>query len=190
MATDDKTQQQDPATEEPLTPSTEEPLDPSTEEPGTGEPAKPAEPSEPEKDYKKLYEDTLKHSREWEKRAKANKKALDAALADDTTANDLTEQVDALKAELAQKDIELLRASVASETGVPVSLLVGTTADELKASADAVLEFAKVNRSTYPVDKGGAAGSTPVSRESIESIKDPLARIRARAEHADLYRND
>nr|DAZ19104.1 MAG TPA: Major head protein [Caudoviricetes sp.] len=80
-------------------------------------------------------------------------------------------------------------AEVSAETGVPAALLHGGTAEELKASAEAVRAYADSVRPAYPLDKGGApAGGAAVTAESINAIKDPVARVRARAKHADIYR--
>ena len=66
--------------------------------------------------------------------------------------------------------------------------LKGETEEELTQSANAVKAFVNSNAGGFPEDKGGGASSAPMTREDIDKIKDPLARIRARAEHIELYK--
>ncbi len=84
---------------------------------------------EPPVDYKALYEAEKKHSREWEKKAKANRTAA-AALEEANNANKTAEdQIADLKKRLDDKEKEEKRskiaAKVAQEKGVPASLIVG-----------------------------------------------------------------
>ena len=72
-------------------------------------------------------------------------------------------------------------------TGVPSALLKGDTEDELTASAEAVKAYAGAQAPAYPEDKGGGANPSPITRDQIESIKDPVERVRTRAQHIDLY---
>lgn len=82
-----------------------------------------------------------------------------------------------------------LREKVAGETGVPSALLKGSTEEELTASASAISAFVEQQAPGYPKDKGGSRpGAGAVTREAIEAIRDPVARVRARAEHQELYR--
>ena len=108
-------------------------------------------------------------ARKWEARAKDNKAKADEA------------EERAIKTE-AELEKARLVTRIAQETGVPES------AEELEASAKAAAEWAASLAPAYPSDKGGSATAPTVTRESIEGIKDPIARIRARAENADLYR--
>ena len=93
----------------------------------------------------------------------------------------------AIKTE-AELEKARLVTRIAQETGVPAGLIHGESAEELEASAKAAAEWAASLAPAYPSDKGGSATAPTVTRESIEGIKDPIARIRARAENADLYR--
>lgn len=75
-------------------------------------------------------------------------------------------------------------------TGVPSALLKGETEEELTASAEAVKAYAGAQAPkppAYPEDKGGGANPSPITRDQIESIKDPVERVRTRAQHIDLY---
>ena len=72
-------------------------------------------------------------------------------------------------------------------TGVPSALLKGETEEELTASAEAVKAYAGAQVPAYPEDKGGGPNPSPITRDQIESIKDPVERVRVRAQHMDLY---
>lgn len=127
-----------------------------------------------------------------ELRAKAAKydEAQEAAKSELERANERAARAEAAleEANARMAHAELV-ARVSRETGVPASLLHGTTEEELSASAAAVSEYVEAQRPAYPRDKGGAAaGGAPVSVDSIEAIRNPVERVRARAAHADLYR--
>ena len=134
------------------------------------------------------------YAKTWEKRAKERdreiKKLKDVqggAEPDGT----LKDELDALKAKLESMEAEKARAEliakVAEEKGVPASLLHGEDEDALKASADAIAAYVSQQAPGYPSDKGGAGKPKPMTREAIEGIKDPVARVRARAENINLY---
>lgn len=124
-----------------------------------------------------------KQSREWERKAKASRKdaekAADLEAAKSEMESKLEQQTQAL--EQANKELETLKAAnaVSEEKGVPVSLLKGETREEMEASADDILKFVAAQKPKFPEDKGGSAGS---SKSNVSSIKDPVARIKARAE--------
>ena len=132
-------------------------------------------------------------ARKWEDRAKENlkkAKAYDEALKErqkqEPTLQALQNEVETLKAanEAAKAEAERLAMLnvVSSATGVPVNLIHGKTEEEMTTSANSVLEFAKTNAPKMPEDKGGGASSKALSAEDINKIKDPVARVRARAE--------
>ena len=134
-------------------------------------------------------------ARKWEERAKANKDMADLWDAQQQaapTVEALQAQIDEMRQAQAQaeKAAERTRAlmEVSQATGVPADLLKGETAEELAPSAQLVNDFVARKQPGYPSDKGGGSNGAAVTRESIESIKDPAARIKARAEHIDLYR--
>lgn len=98
-----------------------------------------------------------------------------------------TAEVESLRAQIAHRD---LVDKVAEATGVPRSLLKGDTEDELAASAEAIKAYADARapkQPTYPEDKGGGANPSPITREQIESIKDPVERVKVRAQNIGLY---
>lgn len=76
------------------------------------------------------------------------------------------------------REVDEWRAEVAKETGVPASVLRGDTLDELKAHADAV----KAAMTFYPSVDPGTPAKSKLTPEQIGEIKDPVARIRARAQ--------
>ncbi len=134
-------------------------------------------------------------ARKWEERAKANKDKADLWDAQQQaapTVEALQAQIDEMKQAQAQAEKAAERArtlmEVSQATGVPADLLKGETAEELEASAKLVNDFVARKQPGYPSDKGGGSNGAAVTRESIEAIKDPAARIKARAEHIDLYR--
>lgn len=87
----------------------------------------------------------------------------------------------------AQIEHMRLVEKVHAATGVPSALLKGETEEELTASAEAVKAYAGAQAPAYPEDKGGGANPSPITRDQIESIKDPVERVRVRAQHMDLY---
>ena len=135
------------------------------------QPVAQADPAEPHgTDWKAL-------ARKWERQAKANKEKAgkwDAQAQAAPTVESLQQQMDELRAEADRQ----------RESAAPIQ---GDDEEAMAASAAAVAEFAKSQAPSYPADKGAGAQHTPVSRESIEQIKDPVARINARAQHIDLY---
>ena len=96
-------------------------------------------------------------------------------------------ELEALRSQMAHRD---LVDKVHAATGVPSALLKGETEEELMASAEAVKAYAGAQAPkppAYPEDKGGGANPSPITRDQIESIKDPVERVRVRAQHMDLY---
>lgn len=122
------------------------------------------------------------HSRTWEDRAKENKaakEALDALEAEKLTeAQRLQKRIDDLVAENATTAAAALKSSVSAETGVPASLLYGTTKEELDASAAAALAFRgpiapPANDAAASGNLGaqvGIAGAAITSRAQLEGM--------------------
>ena len=109
-----------------------------------GEPNGAQEPT----DWEAKYNELKKHSREWERKAKANKDAADelAALKESQMSEAATARADALQAE---KDRRQWISEVSAETGVPEDLLEMVSAgdrDELASKADVLKEKYAANK--------------------------------------------
>lgn len=117
-------------------------------------------------DWEAKYNELKKHSREWERKAKANKEAADelATLKESQMTEqeklqqqlaDATARADALQAE---KDRRQWISEVSAETGVPEDLLEMVSAsdrDELASKADVLKEkYAAKEQPTVPVVLG------------------------------------
>ena len=133
-------------------------------------------------------------ARKWEKRSKENEakaKKWDEAQAQAPTLEALQEQVAKLQSEAqaARESVlyQTLLANVSEATGIPATLLKGQTEEELTQSANALKAFVNKNTNGFPEDKGGGAKAAPMTREDINKIEDPIARIRARAKNIELY---
>lgn len=154
-----------------------------------------------ERDYDALqakYDALLETSRKWEGRAKSNadkakqydalaKQQADAqAAADEAKANAAK-----LQGELDAANRSLAVSRIAAEKGVDVEILAAMSAEDedgIAANADK-LAASYAARNLYPsVTDSGANAAPAITAESIESIKDPLARVMARAEHINLYK--
>jgi len=92
---------------------------------------------------------------------------------------------DALKATAERAE---LVGRVAAACGVPValvSMLSGTTEEELTSQA---AELAKATKSrAYPNVDDHGSGKPAITADDIRKIKDPRERIRARAAHPELF---
>lgn len=113
--------------------------------------------------------------------------------ADLDAANAKAEEAEASAAALREEaEREKTARAVAAEQGVDAELLLMMRADtkeELEEAATAIRERG-ARRPAYPnVYDGGASSTSPTSREAIESIKDPVQRVQARAQNAGLYRH-
>lgn len=155
--------------------------------------------AESDADWKAKYEALLENSRKWEARSKANAEkakeydAMAQSSADAKAAADeaisRAEDAEAKLAELAAKhERSEIIAKVSAETGVPASLLHGGSEDEIEKNAREIAEYAHSVKPSYPLDKGGAAKQKAVSKESVDSIKDPVERVMARAKNIELYK--
>lgn len=150
-----------------------EPKTPETEPETDAKPEKEPE-TEPEADDGKADKGSEQTSA-WKNRARTWEKR----------AHERDHEIESLKRQIAIRD-------VADETGVPFDILKNATdADAAKALAKQITDFAGTKTQTkpaYPKDRGGApAGANPVTKDSIEKIKDPIKRVRARAENIGLY---
>ena len=117
----------------------------------------------------------------------------DRLKADLDAANARAEEAEASAAALrAEAERSAMVREVAEAEGVDAGLLSmmrGDTREEVERAAAALRERGG-RRPAYPtVRDGGAGGAAPVSREDIDSIKDPVRRVRERAANAGQYRN-
>lgn len=158
-----------------------------------------ADPAKQETDWKAKYDALLETSRKWESRSKANAakaKEYDAmaqssadAKAEADEARSRADEAEAKLAEVSAKyERSEIIAKVSAETGVPASLLHGGSEDEIEKNAREIAEYARSVKPSYPLDKGGAAKQKAASKESVDSIKDPVERVMARAKNIELYK--
>lgn len=176
--------------------------DPATTEPTQTEPHG-TEASEPSKDWKAEYDKLLAQSRKWEERAKSNSAAAkrlaeleDASKTDAERLADATKRAEEAEAKVAEFERAAERASivreVAAERGVDaewLSRMAGDTREEIEANAG-FLASRLSGAPIYPsVPDGGSVRAAPITKEQIESIRDPRERVRTRAQHLDLYRD-
>lgn len=109
-------------------------------------------------DYEAKYNEALKHSREWEKRAKANKAAADeleklkeASMSEQEKnakhVKDLEDKVARYEAAAQQSQ---WKAQVSAETGVPADVLEGDSLEAIQAHAK------KINALLHPKPKAPA----------------------------------
>lgn len=144
--------------------------------------------SAPETDWKA-------EARKWEQRAKANSAASEELEALRTSsAADIAEAVkraEEAEAKAAQLEAAAARErainAIAAETGVSAAVLgrmTGETEDEIRANAQVVRSTMPV----YPTTRETGSGNAPtVTKESILQIKNERERLKAIAEHADLF---
>lgn len=143
------------------------------------------------------YDALLETSRKWEGRSKANAekaKQYDALAQQTADAQAAADEAKAdaakLKDELAAANRSLAVSRIAAEKGVDAEILAAMSAEDedgIAANANK-LAASYAARNLYPsVTDGGASAAPAITADSIEQIKDPLARVMARAEHIDLY---
>lgn len=110
------------------------------------------------------YEDLKKKAARIDEIEESNKSELQKA----------TEKAEKLEAELKSiKDAEAIRTmrtSVAELTGVPASLLTGTTEEDCKVQAEAIMSFAKSQG--YPVIKDGGESNVTNKKSTRDAFKE------------------
>lgn len=143
------------------------------------------------------YDALLESSRKWEGRAKSNAdkaKQYDALAQQTADAQAAADEAKAnaakLQGELDAANRSLAVSRIAAEKGVDAEILAAMSAEDedgIAANADK-LAASYAARNLYPsVTDGGANAAPAITADSIEQIKDPLARVMARAEHINLY---
>lgn len=126
------------------------------------------------------YDELKTKAAAYDEAAEASKSELQKAV----------EERDKLKAKLDKLEAEAKRAEAvakaAAEHGVSADLL-----SRMSGDVDENAAYLKEQMASVPkfgrVPDGGEATPPTVTRESIEAIKDPVERVRARAQHLDLY---
>lgn len=127
-----------------------------TDTPPTGGDSQGETPTPPEQvDWEAKYRDAIQHSREWEKRAKANSSAAEelerlktAQLTDLEKAQARADKAEKALADLKHtSDVNAWKANAAKEAGIPTELLRGDTEADITAHATALKTFlAEANR--------------------------------------------
>lgn len=142
-----------------------------------------------EVDYKAKYEETLGHSREWERRAKANSTAADELQklkdAKKTDEEKETERIQILERENAEFRAQAQQSEwarqVSEATKVPASVLRGSTLEQMQAHAELLKPaFAAPQK---PADVVPTVGQQPAPAGNV-SLTDQIAAATAAGETA------
>lgn len=89
----------------------------------------------------------------------------------------------------AAEERSKLVAKVATDSGVPVALVAMLDGADEEALAAQAAEVAKaIKAKAYPNVDDNGTGKPAITADDIRKIKDPRERIRARAEHPELFR--
>ncbi|MCH9275669.1 helicase [Bifidobacterium amazonense] len=149
---------------------------------GGGEP--PADPGTNDAgehvDWEAKYHDAMKHSREWENRAKANSDAADRLKAMEDAKLSETEKL-TKRAEAAEKALADMKTAqerldwktaAAKVTGVPVDLIRGATEEEINAHAEALKTYlSTVSKPTAPnVPNPSGTPKTKTGKDNPNSL--------------------
>lgn len=149
---------------------------PEATQPETPEVPAETAPETPETDYRAEAEKWKALSRQNEAQAKANaekaKRFDEFEEAQKSELQKSEERAAAAEARAAEVEQRALRAEVAANTGVPLNLLHGTTAEELQASADAALAWKAPKASGVGGADLGAGGSGPARTYTREQLRD------------------
>lgn len=156
-------------------------------------------PAEPERTFTQAEMDAIIGDRLKRERAKyadyesLKDKAAQFDAAQEAAKSDYekaVEERDSLKAQLdalqAEKSHAEAVAKAAAEHGVDAALL-----SRMSGDVDENALFLKQQMASAPkyghVPDGGEVSAPTVTRDAIEAIKDPVERVRMRAQHLDLY---
>jgi len=126
------------------------------------------------------YDELKTKAAAYDEAAEASKSELQKAV----------EERDKLKAKLDKLEADAKRAEqvakAAAEHGVDAELL-----SRMSGDVEENAKFLKEQMASVPkygsVPDGGEQQPPTITREAIEAIKDPLERVRTRAQHLDLY---
>lgn len=136
-------------------------------------------------------------SRKWERRAKENRKELEALKAEAETKADAeksaAERIAALEARLAESEArerrEKLVRGIAQTKGVDpevLLLMVGDDEDSVTSNADLLMRSRKPK--WEPVADEGNQKAPRMTKEQILAIKNPRKQLEAIAQNKDLFR--
>jgi hypothetical protein len=136
-------------------------------------------------DWQAKYEETLKHSREWEKRAKDNKKDADelkqfkeSQLSEQEKAIQHTKELEArIAAFESEQQANQWKAQVSKETGVPADLLRGDSLEDMQAFAKNLADYAHPEKKRGPRNQGGTPSHKPEDQAQREAIRQLFAEI-------------
>ena len=103
-----------------------------------------------------------------------------------------TERAEALQKELeaikTANEERALRERIAQETGVPANLLRGSSEEDLKAQAEAIMSFVKAKPSYPKVKDGGEISPPTITKNDILGIKNEKDRLKAIKENIELFK--
>jgi hypothetical protein len=136
-------------------------------------------------DWEAKYKEMQKHSREWEKRAKAAepsaKKLAEIEEASKTELEKVQAQLAEFQKNAAEKELAALRAQVALEKGLTPSQakrLVGASREDLEADADDLLADLKASKpATAPSSDGQGKQGEPVGQTKQITSLDELNKL-------------
>lgn len=131
-------------------------------------------------DYKAEAEKWKALSRKNEDRAKENaeaaKRLADIEAAQLSETEKLTKRAEEAERRATELETKTVRASIAAEKGVPADLLAGSTEEELRASADRLIQFRGPTTTTdFGVGKPGTKDigdgkAEQISREQLKKM--------------------
>ena len=126
------------------------------------------------------YEELARKAKAYDEAEDARKSELQKAV----------EERDAMKARLdemeAAKALADAVAKAAAEHGVDAGLLSRMSGDPEENALFLKQQMASAPKYGHVPD-GGEVATPTVTRDAIEAIKDPVERVRTRAQHLDLY---
>lgn len=136
------------------------------------------DPSDPNgEDWKAKYEELLGHSREWEKKAKANKDAAEKLAELEQEKQTDSERIASLAKRLDEKEHAEARAAlvakVAKEKGVPANLIAGDDEESMRAWADEL----KAAMTPNPAARTSKPGSFDRSSASDDPMRDVVKQL-------------
>lgn len=167
------------------------------------EPVEPAEPNDEERakaeDWEAKYREAVKHSREWEKKAKANLDDAKRFRDSQTKQKSVEERLAALESENAALKASAERAkavkAAAKAAGVPEAIVATLSGEDVEALTEQASAIAAVMK-----PKGGAPaaaeagkldnGSPKPTKQSIMGIKDTKERLLQIAQHPELFKKN